>query len=80
MAYDVQTLKRGRIVGETTGGGAHHNMMVRVGGDFVLSIPTGNVESPVTHTNWDGVGVKPDVAVDPQRALDVALEEARKAR
>lgn len=80
MAYDLQTLKRGRLIGETTGGGAHHNMVVRVGGDFVLSIPTARAESPITHTDWDGVGVKPDVAVDAQRALDVALAEARKLR
>lgn len=78
LAYDVQTLKRGRLVGETTGGGAHHNQMVRVGGHFVLSVPTGTVESPVTHTSWETVGVKPDVAVAADRALDVALAEARK--
>jgi hypothetical protein len=29
MAYDVQTLKRGRLIGETTGGGAHHNSIPR---------------------------------------------------
>lgn len=78
LAYDVQTLKRGRLIGETTGGGAHHNQMVRVGGHFVLSVPTGTVESPVTHTSWEAVGVKPDVAVAADRALDVALAEARK--
>lgn len=72
------TLKRGRLVGETTGGGAHHNQMVRVGGHFVMSVPTGTVESPVTHTNWETIGVKPDVAVAADRAVDVALAEARK--
>lgn len=80
LAYDLQTLKRGRIVGETTGGGAHHNQLVRVGGHFALSIPVGTVESPVTHTSWEGVGVKPDVAVPAERALDVALAQARQTR
>jgi hypothetical protein len=79
LAYDVQTLKRGRLIGEATGGGAHHNRMVRVGEHFVLSVPCGTVESPVTHSNWEGGGVKPDVAVSAERALEVALAEARHA-
>jgi hypothetical protein len=53
--------------------------MVRVGEHFVLSVPCGTVESPVTHSNWEGVGVKPDVAVSAERALEVALAEARHA-
>jgi hypothetical protein len=52
FAYDVQTLKRGTLVGETTGGGANHNDFVPVGGRFALSIPVGTVRSPVTNTNW----------------------------
>jgi len=80
LAYDLKTLKRGRLVGETTGGGAHHNQMVRVGGNFVLSVPVGTVESPVTHTSWEGVGVAPDVTVDAEHALEAALAEAHKRR
>ena len=79
LAYDLQTLKRARLVGETTGGGAHHNAVVRVGDHFALSIPVGTGESPVTHTNWERVGVKPDVPVAAERALDVALAEARRS-
>jgi C-terminal processing protease CtpA/Prc len=28
--------------------------------------------NPVSGTNWEGVGVKPDVAVDPAAALETA--------
>jgi hypothetical protein len=80
FAYDVQTLKRGTLVGETTGGGANHNIFVPVaGGKFGLSIPYGTVRSPVTNTNWEGVGVKPEVAVPRDQALETALAAARKA-
>jgi len=79
LAYDVQTLKRGDIVGETTGGGANHNMFAVVGKRFLTSIPIGTVKSPVTGTNWEGVGVKPVLAVPSAKALEVALAAARRA-
>jgi hypothetical protein len=41
-------------------------------GGFSAFIATGRVVSPVTGTNWEGVGVKPDVAV----TADLALREA----
>lgn len=77
MAYALQSLGRARLVGETTAGAAHHNALVRVGGRLVLSVPIGTVEDPRTHTSWEGVGVKPDVAVAADRAYDVALAAAR---
>jgi hypothetical protein len=35
-------------------------------------IPTARAINPVTKTNWEGVGVKPDVAIDREKALDKA--------
>jgi hypothetical protein len=79
LAYDVQTLKRGETVGETTGGGANHNMFALVGKRFLTSIPIGTVKSPVTGTNWEGVGVKPQLPATSAKALEVALAAARHA-
>jgi C-terminal processing protease CtpA/Prc len=79
LAYDVQTLKRGTIVGASTGGGANHNVIIMVGKRFMASIPIGTTQSPVTGTNWEGVGVKPDLSVAGDKALDVALAAARRA-
>jgi hypothetical protein len=62
FAYDVQTQKRGVLVGETTGGGANPGEDFSIGHDFVAFIPTGRAINPVTHTNWEHVGVKPDIA------------------
>jgi C-terminal processing protease CtpA/Prc len=72
FAYDLQTQKRATIVGERTSGGANHNRFVSVGGEFALSVPYGTVKNVVTGTNWEGVGVKPDVAVKADDALKVA--------
>jgi len=71
-AYNLQTQKRAIVVGETTGGGAHPGGMVPLGERFLVFIPTGRAINPVTKTNWEGTGVKPDVACAASQALDVA--------
>lgn len=75
FAYDMQNLKRATIVGETTGGGAHNTFEQPAGNDFVLYIPYGRAVNPVTHSNWEGTGVKPDVAVPADKALSTAQEK-----
>ena len=62
-AYDFQTQKRGVIVGESTGGGSNPGDMYPLGAGFAAFIPDGRAINPVTKTNWEHVGVKPDIAV-----------------
>ena len=76
FAYDVQALKRGPIIGEVTGGGANPTGPVDLGHGVMASIPFGRAENPVTKTNWEGLGVQPDVAVAASDALKVALQKA----
>ena len=71
-AYDFQTQKRATLVGETTGGGANPGGAVLLGQGFFAFIPTGRAINPVTQTNWEHVGVKPDVAVPASEALKTA--------
>ena len=75
FAYDVQTHKLGKIVGEVTGGGANPTGPVELGQGLVASIPWGRAENPITETNWEGRGVQPDVPGAAQNALKVALQE-----
>jgi retinol-binding protein 3 len=77
-AYNFQTQKRGTIIGEATGGGAHPGGTVPVADHYMIFIPTGRAINPVTNTNWEGVGVKPDIAVTCEQALDTARELAVK--
>jgi hypothetical protein len=71
-AYNLQSLKRATIVGQTSGGGAHPVSRRDLGQGFSVMLPVARAENPVTKTNWEGVGVKPDVEV----AEDAALEQA----
>lgn len=72
FAYDVQQFHLGTLVGATTGGAANNNTFVPVAPGFMLSVSYGRPVHPVSGTNWEGVGVSPDVAVDPATALDTA--------
>jgi len=71
-AYDFQTQGRGTLVGETTGGGANPGDDVALGRGFVAFIPNGRAINPITKTNWEHVGVKPDIAVPAADALKTA--------
>ena len=74
FAYDLKSLKRATIVGETTGGGAHPVRGRRINDRFVIGVPFARAINPVTHTNWEGVGVEPDVKVPASDALATALK------
>lgn len=81
-AYNIQTQKRGTIVGEVTWGGANPGRNFRLNDHFAAFIPTGRAINPITKTNWEGVGVQPDVLTTADEALDraqvLALEELLK--
>lgn len=72
FAYNMQAQKRGTIVGETTGGGAHPTQGHRVTDHFGVGVPFARSINPVTKTNWEGTGVKPDVPVPADQALHTA--------
>ena len=55
-----------------TGGGANPGGGVPLVDKFGVFIPTGAAYNPITKTNWEGVGVKPDVEVPAADALKVA--------
>jgi retinol-binding protein 3 len=76
FVYDLQTRKRAVVVGETTGGGAHPGDMRRIGDHFVMFVPSGRAINPITKTDWEGTGVKPDVPVPADAALEKAHEIA----
>ncbi|MDQ3245779.1 MAG: S41 family peptidase, partial [Pseudomonadota bacterium] len=72
FAYDIQQLKRGTVVGEPTWGGANPGDFLPIDQHFAIFVPTGAAVNPISKTNWEGVGVKPDVPVVGAAALDTA--------
>ena len=79
FTYNLKNLKRATIIGETTGGGAHPGSTHSVKDILSVFIPQGRAISPITGTNWEGVGVKPHLSTPQAKALEKALEAARQA-
>jgi hypothetical protein len=76
LVYDLQVRNRATIVGETTGGGANDNDFRRLGDHYRASISIGHAINPVTHTNWEGKGIEPNVKVPKEQALPTAYKSA----
>lgn len=72
FCYDLRTLERATLIGETTGGGAHPVSGHPIDDHFMLEVPEGRSINPVTHEDWEGTGVAPEVAVNPDEALPTA--------
>lgn len=72
FTYGMQSIKRAIIVGDTTGGGAHPAGPFPIGQGFVASIPFARSLNPYTLTNWEGTGVRPDIPVAANKALETA--------
>jgi C-terminal processing protease CtpA/Prc len=72
LSYNLQQLKRATLVGGTTRGGAHPGDCYRVSDHLVAAVPSGRAINPVSGTNWEGVGVQPDIAVSAEYAFGVA--------
>lgn len=79
FVYALQALKRVTVIGETTKGGAHNGRGFKLDDHFLASIPHRVSINPVTHTDWEGTGITPDVAVAAADALPTAQALAAKA-
>jgi peptidase S41-like protein len=72
FSNNLKVLKRATLVGEVTGGGAHPVTGHRIDDHFSIGVPFARAINPITKTNWEGVGVEPDVKVPAADALTTA--------
>jgi hypothetical protein len=79
FAYDLQAMGRATLVGQTTSGAATPGGYRPLSGGIVAFIPMGIVSNVMTGTNWEGVGVPPDVEVPADEALTHAHRLALEA-
>ncbi len=77
FSFDLKSLKRATLVGETTGGGAHAMAPHRIDGHFFIRVPFGRFMNPITKADWESTGVEPDIKVAATDALDEALRQGR---
>lgn len=76
FAYTLQAARRATIVGETSAGAANPGGPAITPSGYRIFVSDGTPINPITKTNWEGVGVKPDVEATAAQALDVAWQAA----
>lgn len=76
LSYDLQQMGRATLVGETTAGAGNFDYRYRVSERLMFSVPSGYPVNPNSGGQWEGVGVKPDISVDAERALHTAYKLA----
>lgn len=79
LAYTLKNARRGSVVGETSAGAANPGDEIPLSAGFSVFVSTGSPISPITHRNWEGSGVTPDVEVASAQALDTARRLALEA-
>jgi hypothetical protein len=76
FSFVLHNLERATLVGERTAGAGHMVDFVNVPANFVLGVSITRVSDPKTGAEWEAVGVPVDRAVDADRALTVAQQDA----
>lgn len=79
FSYNMQTQKRATLIGQNTGGGANPGGTRGINEHLSVFIPTGMAINPITKTNWEGVGVIPEIKTSKEEAFDKAHQLAKAA-
>jgi hypothetical protein len=77
FSYLLKVRKRAYLVGETTKGGANLGHFFDLPSRLSIFIPTGRAVDPITKTNWEVVGVAPDLPVIAVLAFEEAYAMAK---
>jgi len=72
FCYNLKMLRRATLVGETTHGSAHSGVWYRIDDHFGMGVPETKTINPYAKSDWEGVGVEPDVTVKAGDALAAA--------
>jgi hypothetical protein len=77
LAYHLQVRGRGPVLGQRTPGAADHVTPVNVKPQVRAVLPEAYVVDAVSGGSWEGTGVRPDVATDPDDTEAKALAVLR---
>ncbi|MFD8492581.1 S41 family peptidase [Amycolatopsis sp. NPDC059657] len=79
LSYSLQQLGRARTVGAATRGGAHPCDRFKLAEHLDVTVPVARAINPKSGSNWEGVGVQPDISAEDAFtvAYGLALEQVR---
>jgi hypothetical protein len=76
FAAAIKWSGRGTLIGARTAGANHMGALEMLDGGLTLFAPVGRVFNPADGTDWEGVGIEPNVEAPAEQALTVALIRA----
>ncbi|WP_250434711.1 S41 family peptidase [Hanstruepera flava] len=76
FAYSLKHYNKAIVIGEITKGGANRTKRVTINNQFSISIPYIEAIHPSTKSNWEGVGVQPNIKTSIKDAFATAYLEA----
>ena len=76
FAYSLKHLDKAVVVGEVTKGGANRTRTINLNNDFSISVPYIKAIHPVTLSNWEGIGVQPNIETNNNEAFVIAYIDA----
>jgi DNA-binding MarR family transcriptional regulator len=78
FAFGLKNHNRVTLIGERTAGGGHFGGFITVIPRFTVFLPRGRTYNPATNQGWEAEGLKPDIEVPYEKALETAIALARK--
>ncbi|MHA2089596.1 MAG: S41 family peptidase [Candidatus Kariarchaeaceae archaeon] len=74
FAFSLKITKRATLIGETTAGAGHPTSFHPITDDILFMCSIGRAYDPKTNKGWETTGVTPHIEVNPDLALDKAIE------
>jgi len=79
FAYNLKHMGRATLIGQVTGGGAHHSEFHKIEHlNIEIKVPYAMAVNPITGANWEQVGVIPHIEASYSESYDIAYLEAAK--
>lgn len=72
LAYFLKAYQLAQVIGENTGGAANPVDDFIIENKYLLLVPTGKITAAITGSNWEHVGVAPDVKTTSEKAFKAA--------
>jgi DNA-binding MarR family transcriptional regulator len=79
FAFGLRIHNRVTIVGERTAGGGHFGGFIPLTPGFSVFLPRGRTYNPSTNEGWEAEGLKPDIEVPYEKALETAIAIVKKS-
>lgn len=76
FAYNLKQLHRATVIGRATRGGANPWQSFELPHGFSAAIPVAMAINPISGTNWEHIGVEPDINVASDNAYGTAYKMA----